>query len=75
VAARAYVEIVVTVKRLRRAAQRATDAHRIWLDAEIRDLGRGWEHPELLLEDDDLEALDMRALGRTLEEIDDLPTR
>lgn len=44
-------------------------------DAQVREYGREWEHPELLLSDEEREVIETRALGRTLAEIDALPTR
>lgn len=71
------LHIVVLDLRLedfRRACEFAADAMAILVDTMLRMEGREWdpETQHLLLSDEDREALDARAMGRTLEEIDAL---
>jgi hypothetical protein len=46
---------------------------RLHMHEAVCRLGRQWLYPEFVLEDDEIEALQSRALGRTLAEIHDLP--
>ncbi len=66
--------VAACFRELRRAAERAGDQLRLYADALVREHGREWDPDlqHLLLDDDDRAALEARAMGRTLEEIDDL---
>jgi len=64
-----------SLQELRRTMDRAYDQLRLYGDGLVRDLGRESD-PEvehLLVDDDERDSIEQRALGRTLEEIDALP--
>lgn len=68
------VKITADFRRLRRACERAHDALRLNSDATARELRREWD-PDwapLFLTDEERERIAVRAMGRTLEEIDEL---
>ena len=58
---------------LGRSLERTDDVMRLQVHEAFCRLGRQWVYPEFVLEDDEIEALQYRALGRTLAEIHDLP--
>jgi hypothetical protein len=72
----AVVELRSSLGRLQRALERAGEAMRFFADAEVRAARREWD-PELehlLVSDEECEAMLQRSFGRTLAEIDELPT-
>lgn len=60
--------------RTSRAFEGMSDAARLATDAWVRAERREWEFPDLVLEDDERDAIRARQMGRTLAAIDEIPT-
>lgn len=61
-------------RRLKRALERCEDSFAVFADRYVRELGREWDpdYESFLLSEEDLDSLEARRMGRTLEEIDEL---
>jgi hypothetical protein len=70
---RRITEMAGSLRRIGRAMAAATDATRLATHQWLTEFGRQWEHPDLILTDDEIESIRARQLGRTLAEIDELP--
>jgi hypothetical protein len=69
----AVIDVWRGLASVRRSLERTDEMMRLHMHEAVCRLGRQWLYPEFVLEDDEIEALQSRALGRTLAEIHDLP--
>lgn len=68
-------QAVASLRRFGRAVEAMGDATRLTTHLFVCEFGRQWEHPELVLSDEEVEQILARKFGRTLAEIDELPER
>lgn len=66
---------VTAMRRVVRAMAALADSARLANHRLIVAWGREWQHPDSVLSEDEIEAIDARSMGRTLEAIDDIPEK
>lgn len=65
--------MVASAQKMARSFAALGDATRIAVDAWVLGSEREWEYPDMVLNDEERDALRARAFSRTLADIDELP--